>query len=63
MHELFLKSKVCKNFGVKTLKIQGISKNLIKNHNIRFLSEKQTKKALKNLFSLDNYASPSILTY
>ena len=36
MGELCLKSKVCKIFGVKTLEIQGISQNLLKNYNLRF---------------------------
>ena len=31
-----MKSKVCKVFGVKTLEIQGISQNLLKNYNLRF---------------------------
>ena len=36
IRELALKSKVCKILGVKTLEIQGTSKNLIKNYNLRF---------------------------
>ena len=68
MHEFSFKLKVCKIFGVKTLEIQEISKNLINNYNVRFskswmisFERRKTKKALKDIFSPEKYASPSML--
>ena len=58
MHEFSFKLKVCKIFGVKTLEIQEISKNLFNNYSLRFfnhrqpvLSENKNKKAL-NIYSV-----------
>ena len=67
MHEFSFKLKVCKIFGVKTLEIQEISKNLFNNYSLRFfnhrqpvLSEKKKQKSFEYIFSPDNYAPPFI---